>query len=228
MRVLVSAANGKLGAYVIHALARDHDLVLFARHQPGAEFAGLPWVQGDITSLEDWRRAVVGIDAIQHLAAQPWPTDHPQMRRQAAPKGLPPTRPSAPTCWASTNSCRRRWRRACARWSWPAATALVTAFASAPRPFRTSTCPSTKHATWPEDSYSFTQARRRGSAGQLQPGLRHPHLIYVARIAGIFPPNDSSSNASRRSSRPRVESVAVGWVGSEDVAAAHRLILAAG
>ena len=89
MRVLVTAANGKLGAYVIRALAREHELVLFARHQPSAEFASLPWVQGDITSLDDWRRALVGIDAVQHLAAQPWPTDHPQMREQAAAEGLP-------------------------------------------------------------------------------------------------------------------------------------------
>jgi len=39
-----------------------------------------PWIQGDITVFDDCRKAVQGMDAIQHLAAQPWPVDHPTPR----------------------------------------------------------------------------------------------------------------------------------------------------
>ena len=63
-------------------------MVLMSRRHP-TRFAALPWVQGDLTVFDDCRRAVQGVDAIQHLAAQPWPVDHPALRGQAAEQGLP-------------------------------------------------------------------------------------------------------------------------------------------
>jgi len=44
-------------------------VVLLSRRPPQAEFATLPWVQGDITVFADCQRAVQGSNAIQHLAA---------------------------------------------------------------------------------------------------------------------------------------------------------------
>jgi len=44
-------------------------MVLLSRRPSQAEFANLPWVQGDIPVFADYQRAVQGIDAIQHLAA---------------------------------------------------------------------------------------------------------------------------------------------------------------
>jgi hypothetical protein len=44
-------------------------MVLLSRRPSQAEFATLPWVQGDIPVFADYQRAVQGIDAIQHLAA---------------------------------------------------------------------------------------------------------------------------------------------------------------
>ncbi|MEZ4681546.1 MAG: NAD(P)-dependent oxidoreductase [Caldilineaceae bacterium] len=87
MKVLVTGANGKLGTYIIRALAADHDLVLFSRRQPAAEFAHYPWIQGDLTDFAACQRAVEGVDAIQHIGAQPWPVDHPKMRERAAEQG---------------------------------------------------------------------------------------------------------------------------------------------
>src|SRR5262252_8286558 len=89
MKVLVTGASGQLGPFVIRALMERHDVVLMSRHQPDPAFSVLPWVQGDINVFEDCQRAVRGVDAIQHLAAQPWPVDHPALRGRAAAQGIP-------------------------------------------------------------------------------------------------------------------------------------------
>jgi len=89
MRVLVTGASGALAPFVIRALWERHEVVLLSRRPPHAEFAALPWIQGDITVFDGCWRAVQGMDAIQHLAAQPWPVDHPRLREQAAAQGVP-------------------------------------------------------------------------------------------------------------------------------------------
>src|SRR5262245_1303030 len=88
MKVLITGGNGKLAAYVIRELAPNHEIVLFARHQPADEFARYPWIQGDLTDFAACQRAVEGVDAIQHIGAQPWPVDHPQMRARAEEQGI--------------------------------------------------------------------------------------------------------------------------------------------
>src|SRR5262249_17306406 len=89
MKVLVTGASGQLAPFVIRALWEQHDVVLMSRQPPAPEFAALPWMQGDVTVFADCRQAVQGMDAIQPLAAQPWPVDHPALRGQAAAQGIP-------------------------------------------------------------------------------------------------------------------------------------------
>ncbi|MCY4411760.1 MAG: NAD-dependent epimerase/dehydratase family protein, partial [Caldilineaceae bacterium] len=89
MRVLITGASGKLGAYVIRQLADEYELVLMSRSRPAPEFAQIPWIEGDLSVWEDCRRAVVGIDAIQHIGAQPWPTDHPSMQERVKEANVP-------------------------------------------------------------------------------------------------------------------------------------------
>jgi len=84
MRVLVTGASGTLAPFVIRALWERHEVVLLSRRPPPAERASLPWIQGNITVFDDCWRAVQGMGAMQHLAAQPWPVDYPQLREQAA------------------------------------------------------------------------------------------------------------------------------------------------
>ena len=88
MKVLVTGASGQLGPFVIRALRERHDLVLMSRQPPDAEFAMFSWIQGDLTVYDDCQQAVQGVDAIQHLAAQPWPVDHPALRERAAAQGF--------------------------------------------------------------------------------------------------------------------------------------------
>jgi UDP-glucose 4-epimerase len=90
MKVLLTGSSGRLGPYVVADLEQaGHELTLFSRRAPSAEMSHLPWVEGDIRVYEDCLRAVQGgFDAIQHLAAQPWPTDHPQQRAMAEERGV--------------------------------------------------------------------------------------------------------------------------------------------
>lgn len=91
MKVLVTGVSGRLGPYVAAELEKaGHELVLFSRRQPAPELSKCTWVQGDIANFEDCLRAAQGhFDAIQHLAAQPWPTDHPGQRKLAEEQRLP-------------------------------------------------------------------------------------------------------------------------------------------
>ena len=80
MKILITGGTGSLAEYVVKELERDHELVLFDRVRPGEgriAFVGdHEYVQGDLTDGGDCARAVWGCDAVVHLAAIPYPTDH--------------------------------------------------------------------------------------------------------------------------------------------------------
>lgn len=225
MRVLITAANGKLGAYVIRALAREHDLVLFARHQPDAEFNDLPWIQGDITSLDDCRRATQGIDAIQHLAAQPWPTDHPQMREQAQAEGLE-IETTFHANMVGVYNLMQAAAEATVRTVVMAGSncALGHGFRISATPFPHAFLPIDEtHPTWPEDSYSFT--KRAGEDLLASYTRAYGIRTYVTRIAGICPPARRRQMLADATPTTAWDPWLWGWVGSEDVASAHRLLM---
>jgi nucleoside-diphosphate-sugar epimerase len=75
MQILVTGASGYVAKFVIEDLERDHDLVLFSRRHPREGQYGTqtqaPFIRGDLTVLEDCRRAVDGVDAIAHIGAVP-------------------------------------------------------------------------------------------------------------------------------------------------------------
>jgi len=92
MKVLITGASGRFARFLVKALRAEHELVLFSRQPPPEDRADLPWIQGDLNDFDDCRRAVEGVEAIQHLGAVPWPSDHPQVRASAAERtpNLPP------------------------------------------------------------------------------------------------------------------------------------------
>ncbi len=227
MRVLVTGANGTLAPFVIRALLGQHDVVLMSRRPPHPDFAALPWVQGDITVLDDWRQAVRGIDAIQHLAAQPWPVDHPALRAQATAQGLAlestfqsnllgvyylmqaAVEAGVHTVVMAGSNC-----------------ALGHGYRISQTPFPFQALPiDENHPAYPEDSYSYTKL-----AGEMllasytrAYGLR----TYVTRPAAIYPPSRRQQLAHHATPATAWNPWLWAWVGSEDVASAHCLLMEA-
>jgi len=70
-RILVTGATGFIGRAVVAALAADgHDIRAAVRRPPQPAFgSGVEVVQhGDLAQPVDWRAALVGVDAVVHLA----------------------------------------------------------------------------------------------------------------------------------------------------------------
>ena len=88
MKVLITGGSGRFAPFMCRALQGDCELVLTSRTQPGGELADLPWVRGDLNVYDDCRRAVEGCQAIMHLGAVPWPSDHPRLPRAGTARGF--------------------------------------------------------------------------------------------------------------------------------------------
>lgn len=65
-RVLVTGGSGRLGPFVVDAVARDAPVTVLDLVAPSRQ---VPHVTGDVTDLDTVRRAVAGHDAVIHLAA---------------------------------------------------------------------------------------------------------------------------------------------------------------
>ena len=223
MRVLITGASGKLGAYVIRQLAEGHELALMSRSRPASEFAQFRWIRGDLSVWEDCRRAVAGVDAIQHIGAQPWPTDHPAMQSRAQEMDLPfdatfksnlvgtyylmqaAVEAGVQTVVMAGSNC-----------------ALGHVFRISDTAFPIDFLPIDEtHPTYPEDSYSYT--KRAGedllAAFSRAYGIR----TCVTRIAGICPLERRLQMAADAKPTTVWHPGLYCWVGSEDVASAHRL-----
>jgi UDP-glucose 4-epimerase len=225
MKVLITGGNGKLAAYVIRALAADHELVLFSRKQPAEEFAHYPWIQGDLTDYEACKRAVEGVAAIQHIGAQPWPVDHPQMRARAEEQGYP-FDATFKTNMLGTYYLMQAAVEAGVKTVVMAGSncALGHGFRISNTPFPIERLPIDEtHPTWPEDSYSFT---KRANEDQLASYTRAYGIhTYVTRIAGICPLERRKAIAANVKPVSAWSEWLWCWVGSEDVADAHRLLM---
>ena len=227
MRVLITGASGKLGAYVIRQLAEGHELALMSRSRPASEFAQFRWIRGDLSVWEDCRRAVAGVDAIQHIGAQPWPTDHPAMQSRAQEMDLPfdatfksnlvgtyylmqaAVEAGVQTVVMAGSNC-----------------ALGHVFRISDTAFPIDFLPIDEtHPTYPEDSYSYT--KRAGedllAAFSRAYGIR----TCVTRIAGICPLERRLQMAADAKPTTVWHPGLYCWVGSEDVASAHRLLMEA-
>lgn len=88
VNVLVTGGSGALASYVIPRLQEDgHQVTAFDQVSPKSLDESVPFVLGNLTSLEDCLRALAFADAdvIVHLGAMPYPTeviDRPGWRNQ--------------------------------------------------------------------------------------------------------------------------------------------------
>lgn len=225
MRVLVTGASGTLAPFVIRALRERHDVVLMSRRQPAAEFADLPWVPGDITVFADCQRAVKGVQAIQHLAAQPWPVDHPRLRGQATVQGLPFDATFQSNMVGVYYLLQAAVAAGVERIVMAGSNcALGHGYRISQTPFPFQALPiDESHPALPEDSYSYSKL-----AGELLlASYTRAYGIhtYVTRPAAIYSPERRQQMAQQAAPATGWNPWLWAWVGSEDVARAHQLLM---
>lgn len=225
MKVLITGASGTLAPFVIRALQAQHEVVLMSRRPPDPAFATLPWVQGDLTVFADCQRAVQGVEAIQHLAAQASPVDHPRLRAGAAAQGIP---------FDATFQSNMLGLYYLMHAAVEAGVGLVVMAGSncalghgyriSQTPFPLQALPIDEtHPAYPEDSYSYSKL-----AGEMllasytrAYGIR----TYVTRPGAIYSPVRRQQLASRVGPATGWDPWLWCWVSSEDVADAHRLLM---
>lgn len=229
MRVLVTGCSGRLGPFVVKELERaGHDLVLFSRREPAADIHHWPWVRGDIAVWEDCQRAFqVGgrLDAVQHLAAQPSPSDHPDSREHMQELGVPFDTTMRSNVMGLYYLLQAALCQEAGIFVMTGSNcALGHGYRISSRPFPLYYLPVDEaHPSDVEDSYSYSKL-----AGELlldsytrAYGMR----TYAVRAAGIC--NEERRRAIAQNARPAQgwTSWMWAWVGSEDVASAHRLLM---
>ena len=226
MKVLVTGASGRLGPYVVRELAEHgHQVVLTSRRQPADELSAHPWVQGDLNSFEDCRRAVEGVEAVQHLGAMAWPTDHPHSRARAQERGIP-FDATFKTNLLGTYYLMHAAVEAGVRVVVMAGSncALGIGGPISGRPFPVQYLPmDEEHPAYPEDSYAFT--KRAGEELLAYYSRAYGIRTYVTRPAGIVPPERRERMARETGPTTSWNTYWCSWVGSEDVASAHRLLM---
>ncbi|MBT9317576.1 NAD-dependent epimerase/dehydratase family protein [Leptothoe spongobia] len=227
MKVLITGASGRFARFVIRELADRYEVVLTSRHSPPKEFAHLHWLQADLTCFGDCQRVMQGIDAIQHVGAQSEPTDHPEMRTDFTTQGIPfdttfktnllgtyylmqaAVEVGVKTVVMTGSNC-----------------ALGHGFRISSTPFPIQSLPiDEQHPCYPEDSYSFT--KHAGESLLASYTRAYGIRTYVTRPAGIRTEIQRHEMANTAKPAKAWDPWFWGWVGSEDLAHAQRLLMEA-
>jgi nucleoside-diphosphate-sugar epimerase len=225
MKALVTGASGRLGGYVVSELeSAGHELVLMSRTRPEAA-ERWPWMEGSITDFDACLRAVAGVDAIQHLAANPWASDHPDSRADYEKRGVPFGDTMETNIMGTYYLLQAALKHKVGIFVMTGSNcALGHGGRISGTPFPIKRLPIDEdHPSDVEDSYSYS----KHVGEELLASYTRAYGIrtYALRSAGICP-------AERRTGIARHAGPAKGWddwmwawVGSEDVAFAHRLLM---
>lgn len=74
MRILITGGSGQVGQAVVRRLVERGDKVKVIGRTPGVEFPGATYEVCDVTDYAALRQAVIGCEAVVHLAAVPNPS----------------------------------------------------------------------------------------------------------------------------------------------------------
>jgi nucleoside-diphosphate-sugar epimerase len=229
MKVLVTGVSGRLGPFVVRELEQaGHELVLTSRREPSSDLAHWTWIQGDIRTYEDCLSAVQGhgIEAIQHLAAQPWPVDHPGQRAQAVERGIPFDATMRSNIIGVYYLLQAALQEEIGTFVMTGSNcALGHGYRISERPFPFQYLPVDEdHPSDVEDSYSYSKyvGEELLASYTRAYGMR----TYAVRAAGICNEERRRGMAERAAQPVTSWSPWMwAWVGSEDVASAHRLLM---
>jgi UDP-glucose 4-epimerase len=166
-----------------------------------------------------------GVDAIQHLAAQPWPVDHPRQRKKAEQDGIRFDATMHSNIIGTYYLLQAALAHGVETFVMTGSNcALGHGYRISDKPFPFQYLPVDEHhPSDVEDSYSYSKlAGEELLASYTRAyGMR----TYAVRAAGIC-------DAERRAQMAQSAKPAKGWnewlwawVGSEDVASAHRLLM---
>jgi nucleoside-diphosphate-sugar epimerase len=228
MKVLVTGASGRFAEYIIKSLRDDYELVLFSRSPLPEDRTDLPWIQGDLNDFEACRRAVEGIDVIQHLGAVPSPSDHPQSQGSRRAQGLPERSFDATM---HTNIIGTYYLMRAAVEAGVKSVVMAGSNCAFGHGYRISDAPfpvrylplDEKHPSDVEDSYSYSKL----VGEQLLASFTRAWGIrtYITRPAGICPPARLQQMAANAQPATGWSDWMWGYVPSEDLADLHRMIM---
>ena len=228
MRVLITGSSGRLGPHVVAELEQaGHEPVLFSRRQPGSELSHFPWVKGDICVFEDCLRAIrsARFDAIQHLAAQSWPTDHPDARKMAGKRSVPFDTTMRSNILGTYYLLRAALAEDVEIFVMTGSNcALGHGYRISDTPFPFRYLPiDEEHPSAVEDSYSYSKLAGEELVASYSRayGMR----TYAIRAAGICDEQRRRGMAQHAKTATAWSPWLWAWVGSEDVASAHRLLM---
>lgn len=227
MKVLITGSSGRLAGFLIRELADKHELILTSRRQPPQEFSSFPWIKADLNCFEDCQLAVAGVEAIQHLGAQAEPSDHPKLRRHKEQQGI------AFDATFKTNLLGTYYLLQAAVEAKVRVFVMTGSNCAFGHGFRISQTPfpiqslpiDETHPCYPEDSYSFSKGA--GEALLATYSRAYGIRTYVTRPAAIRTESQRRQIAKEAGPARAWDPWLWAWVGSEDLARAHRLLLEA-
>jgi nucleoside-diphosphate-sugar epimerase len=226
MRVLVTGASGRLGPYVVRdLLEHGYEVVMMSRSKPLDEFDDLTWVQGDLRNYEACKRAVDGVDAVQHIGAMAWPSDHPNSRGRAEERGIPFDATMMTNVMGTYYLIQAAVEAGVGTFVMAGSNcAIGIGSRISGRPFPVQYLPmDEEHPVFCEDSYAWTKF----AGEELLRFYSDAYGIrtHVTRLAGIRQPDGRKQMAENAGPATWWDTFWCSWVGSEDVASAHRLLM---
>jgi nucleoside-diphosphate-sugar epimerase len=226
MKVLITGASGRFGPFVVSELeSAGHELVLMSRSRPEAA-ERWPWVEGSITDYEACLKATEdGIEAIQHVGATPYPTDHPDSREHAAERGVPFDETMRTNIMGTYYLLRAAVEREIGIFVMTGSNcALGHGYRISGTDFPIHYLPIDEdHPTDVEDSYSYSKL----AGEQLLASYTRAYGIrtYALRAAGICDAERRAGMAKNAGPASGWEEWLWPWIASYDLAAAHRLLM---
>ena len=226
MKVLVTGASGRLGPYVVAELeSAGHELVLMSRTRPeGAD--RWPWVQGDLAEFGVCMKATEGgVEAIQHVGATPYPTDHPESRKRAEERGVPFDETMKTNIMGTYYLLQAAVEKKIGIFVMTGSNcALGHGMRISGTEFSIQYLPiDEEHASEVEDSYSYSKL----AGEELLASYTRAYGIrtHVLRSAGICDRERREGIARNASPAGEWDTWLWAWIGSEDIATAHRLLM---